>query len=154
MNNSEIIESNRLVDMRMYNEIKLLIEDSRKKVYTYVNSTMVNTYWSIGKIIVAYQGGNETAKYGEAILQQLSKMLTKEYGKGFTLTNLKYMRKFYLMFGNSHALSDQLSWTHYRLLLRVSNEFKRNFYIKECIENHWSTRQLERQINSFLASKS
>jgi len=133
----------------MYNEIKTLIEESRKKVYSYVNSTMVSTYWSIGKIIVEYQGGNATAKYGDETLQQLSKMLTEEYGKGFDTSNLRNMRKFYLTFRNCDALSHNLSWTHYRFLLKVSNEVKREFYMKECIENHWSTRQLERQINSF-----
>lgn len=76
-------------------------------------------------------------------------MLTQEYGKGFTLTNLKYMRQFYITFQNRHALSDKLSWTHYRFLMKIHKEKVRDFYIKECIENHWSTRQLERQINSF-----
>ena len=149
MNKSAVIENNELVDMKMYNEIKTLIEDSRNKVYSYVNSTMVRTYWAIGKIIVDYQGGNEKAKYGDETLKQVSKMLTEEYGKGFTLTNLKYIRQFYLTFQNCHALSDQLSWTHYRFLMKIHREEIRNFYMKECIENHWSTRQLERQINSF-----
>ena len=74
--------------------------------------------------------------------------MTKEFGKGFTLTNLKYMRQFYLTFPKSHALSDQLSWTHYRLLMRVENENARNFYIEETIKSNWSTRQLERQITT------
>ena len=74
--------------------------------------------------------------------------MTKEFGKGFTLTNLKYMRQFYLTFPKSHALSDQLSWTHYRLLMRVENENARNFYIEEAIKSNWSTRQLERQITT------
>ncbi len=149
MNKSAVIENNELVDMKMYNEIKTLIEDSRNKVYSYVNSTMVRTYWAIGKIIVDYQGGSEKAKYGDETLKQVSRMLTEEYGKGFTLTNLKYIRQFYLTFQNCHALSDQLSWTHYRFLMKIHKEEIREFYMKECIENHWSTRQLERQINSF-----
>lgn len=149
MNNEENNANNNLVDMRMYNDIKLLIENARKNTYYYVNFTMVKTYWAIGKTIVDYQGGNETAEYGEGTLKQLSKMLSEEYGKGFTLTNLKYMRQFYLAFRDGHALSDQLSWTHYRFLMRINKEEVRNFYMKECIENHWSTRQLERQINSF-----
>lgn len=74
--------------------------------------------------------------------------MTKEFGKGFTLTNLKYMRQFYLTFPKSHALSDQLSWTHYRLLMRVENENARNFYLEESIKENWSTRQLERQITT------
>lgn len=98
MSKNAVIENNELVDMKMYNEIKILIEDSRNKVYSYVNSTMVKTYWAIGKIIVEYQGGEEKAKYGEETLKQVSKMLTEEYGKGFTVTNLKYIRQFYLTF--------------------------------------------------------
>jgi len=82
------------------------------------------------------------------LIKELSVRLTKEYGKGFTLTNLKYMRKFYQTFEKSHALRDQLSWTHYRILLKVEKENAREFYIKETISGNWSTRQLERQINS------
>lgn len=149
LNNKEIIEDNNLIDMKMYNDIKFLIENARKNVYSYVNSTMVKTYWSIGKTIIQYQGGNETAEYGESTLKQLSKMLTEEYGKGFDTSNLRNMRKFYLTFQNCDAASHNLSWTHYRFLMRIENEEVRNFYINECIQNHWSTRQLERQINSF-----
>lgn len=121
----------------------------RNEVYSYVNATMVRTYWAIGKIIVEYQGGNETAKYGDETLKQVSKMLTEEYGKGYDTSNLRYMRKFYLTFQNCDALSHNLTWTHYRFLMRIPKKEVRDFYIKECIENHWSTRQLERQINSF-----
>ncbi len=76
-------------------------------------------------------------------------ILTEESGKGFTVTDLKYMRQFYIAFPNSHALSDQLSWTHYRMLLKVKNNEAREFYLDECAKSNWSTRQLERQINSF-----
>ena len=79
----------------------------------------------------------------------LSEKLTKEFGKGYTTTNLKYMRQFYLAFPNIHALRDQLTWTHYRLILKVQNEKARQFYIDECVKSNWSTRQLERQINTF-----
>lgn len=149
MNKSAVIENNELVDMKMYNEIKTLIEDSRNKVYSYVNCTMVRTYWNIGKIIVDYQGGNEKAKYGDETLKQVSKMLIEEYGKGYDTSNLRYMRKFYLTFQNCDALRHNLTWTHYRFLMRIPKKEIRDFYMKECIENHWSTRQLERQINSF-----
>ncbi|WP_461207914.1 PDDEXK nuclease domain-containing protein, partial [Clostridium sp. DL1XJH146] len=93
--------------------------------------------------------GNERAEYGDYLIKSLSSQLKAEFGKGFTVTNLKYMRQFYLAFPNSHALRDQLSWTHYRLLLKIENEEVRNFNIEECIEGNWSTRQLERQINTF-----
>ena len=75
--------------------------------------------------------------------------MTKDFGKGFTVTNLKYMRQFYLTFQNGHALRGELSWTHYRSLMRVENEKARNFYLEEAIKSNWSTRQLDRQINSF-----
>lgn len=109
---------------------------------------MVEAYWNIGRVIVEKQGGKDKAEYGTALLKNLSKEMTKEFGKGFTLTNLKYMRQFYLTFPKSHALSDQLSWTHYRLLMRVENENARNFYLEESIKENWSTRQLERQITT------
>lgn len=79
----------------------------------------------------------------------MSVKLTEEFGKGYTVANLKNMRQFYLTFTNSYALRSQLSWTHYRLLMRIENETARTFYLDECAKSNWSTRQLERQINSF-----
>lgn len=109
---------------------------------------MVEAYWNIGKIIVEKQSGNEKAEYGAELLKNLSKEMTKEFGKGFTIANLKNMRQFYLTFPKSYALRSELSWTHYRLLMRVENENARNFYIEEAIKSNWSTRQLERQITT------
>ncbi|WP_335617782.1 PDDEXK nuclease domain-containing protein [Clostridium pasteurianum] len=103
----------------------------------------------MGKLIVEEQKGEEKAEYGDFIIKNLSKELTKDFGKGFTQSNLRNMRQFYLIFNNSYALRSELSWTHYRLLMRLENEEKRDFYIDECIKSNWSTRQLERQINSF-----
>lgn len=110
---------------------------------------MVEAYWNIGKSIIEEQGGNEKAEYGTSLLKELSKQMTQDFGKGFTVTNLKYMRQFYLTFPNSHALRDELSWTHYRLLIKVENKNAREFYMQEAVKSQWSTRQLERQINSF-----
>ena len=132
----------------IFEEVKKVLQEARNKVYKTANNAMVEAYWNIGRIIVEKQSGNEKAEYGAALLKNLSKEMTKEFGKGFTLTNLKYMRQFYLTFPKSHALSDQLSWTHYRLLMRVENENARNFYIEEAIKSNWSTRQLERQITT------
>jgi len=136
------------IEDSIYKEIKSILEQARNKVYKVANSTMVEAYWNIGRVIVEKQGGNNKAEYGATLIKNLSKKMTKEFGKGFTTTNLKYMRQFYLTFQKSHALSDQLSWTHYRLLMRVENENARNFYIEECIKSNWSTRQLERQITT------
>ena len=132
----------------IFEEVKKILQEARNKVYKTANNAMVEAYWNIGRIIVEKQSGNEKAEYGAALLKNLSKEMTKEFGKGFTLTNLKYMRQFYLTFPKSHALSDQLSWTHYRLLMRVENENARNFYMEETIKSNWSTRQLERQITT------
>ena len=114
-----------------------------------MQSEMVLSYWQIGKMIVERQGGEDRAKYGDGLIEELSIQLRKDFGKGYTITNLKYMRMFYKTFPKSHALRDQLSWTHYRLLLHVENEQARNFYIKKAIDGNWSTRQLEREINTF-----
>lgn len=107
---------------------------------------MVQAYWHVGKLIVQAQGGEERAAYGDDLIKSISFRLTKEFGKGFTATNLRYMRMFYLAFPNCHALSDNLSWTHYRMLTKVSNPKAREYYVREASEGNWSTRQLERQI--------
>lgn len=140
---------NEIVDMRFYDQIKEILSSARSKVYSAANFAMVEAYWMIGKSIVEQQGGSPTAEYGVRLLEELSKQMTIDFGKGFTVTNLKYMRQFYLSFKNRHALRDELSWTHYRLLMRVENESARQFYIDECVKSNWSTRQLERQINTF-----
>lgn len=132
-----------------YNEIKEILISARNKVYQTANFAMVEAYWNIGKSIIDEQGGNEKAEYGTGLLKELSKQMTQDFGKGFTVTNLKYMRQFYLMFPNGHALRDELSWTHYRLLIKVENNNAREFYMQEAVKSQWSTRQLERQINSF-----
>lgn len=82
-------------------------------------------------------------------MKELSEQMTRDFGKGFTVTNLKYMRQFYLTFPNGHALRGELSWTHYRLLMKVENDNAREFYMQEAVKSQWSTRQLERQIDSF-----
>ncbi len=132
-----------------YDDIKLILESARNKVYQAANFAMVEAYWQIGKSIVAEQGGEDRAEYGSGLIEELSKRMTKDFGKGFTTTNLKYMRQFYLAFPNSHSLRDQLSWTHYRLLMKVENDKARQFYLEEAVKSSWSTRQLERQINTF-----
>ena len=140
---------NNVLDKNFYSHIKEILESARKKTYNAINFAMVEAYWEIGKSIVEIQDGNSNAEYGLKFITLLAEKLTYEYGKGFTTTNLKYMRQFYLTFKNRHALSDQLSWTHYRLIMKVTNEKARQFYIDESIKSNWSTRQLERQINTF-----
>ena len=137
------------MEQQFYEQIKRILSEARNKVYQTANFAMVEAYWNIGKSIVEQQDGYEKAEYGSRLIAELSKQMTIDFGKGFTPTNLKYMRQFYLTFPNSHALRDELSWTHYRLLMRVENKNAREFYTEEAIKSNWSTRQLERQINSF-----
>ena len=97
---------NDILDYNFYFQIKKILDEDRNRAYKAVNFAMVEAYWKIGKSIVEIQNGNKTAGYGANLLSLLSKKLTSEYGKGFTTTNLKYMRKFYLCFQNRHTLSD------------------------------------------------
>jgi predicted nuclease of restriction endonuclease-like (RecB) superfamily len=142
------IEKQKGTDNALYLQIKEILNTARTKAYAAVNFAMVDAYWLIGKQIVEAQAGNERAEYGSSLLKYLSERLTHDFGKGFTVTNLTYMRQFYLNFPIYHALRDELGWTHYRLIMKVENEQARNFYIDECIKSNWSTRQLERQINT------
>ncbi len=140
---------NTLVDAEFYSQIKNILEQSRIQVLTSANTAMIQAYWLIGKKIVEKQGSLERAEYGKGLIEELSKQLRRDFGKGFTQANLRNMRQFYLVFQNRNALRSELSWTHYRLLIRVKNDDERNFYMNECVKSNWSTRQLERQINSF-----
>ncbi len=111
---------------------------------------MVQAYWNIGRLIVEEeQRGKQRAEYGRYLIKELSIKLTKDYGKGFTERNIRNIRAFYLIFPIWHAVRAELTWTHYRLLLPIENEKARIFYMNEAVESNWSTRQLERQINSF-----
>ncbi len=141
--------SHTVEDNQLFSQIKQVLDEARRQVARTVNTTIVNAYWQVGKYIVEYeQQGNDRAEYGKGVIKKLSIRLMKEYGSGFTVTNLKVMRQFYLCYPKGHALRDQLSWTHWRALLTVQNEIIRNYYLQECIAGHWSTRQLERQINT------
>jgi len=127
------------------------IEEARNRVYKSINFELLNAYWEIGKYIVEYeQGGNEKAEYGSNLLQTLSKDLKQKYGKGFSKSNVYLMRQFYLKFPIFQTLSGKLTWSHYAELLGISDDFSRNFYLKQCENENWSVRELKRQINSSL----
>ena len=132
-----------LSENSLYESIRNTVAEVQQKVYAIVNFVMVETYWNVGKQIYEAQGENERAEYGAGLLKFLSEKLTEEFGKGFTVTNLRYMRQFYISFPNHHALRDKLSWTHYRMLLKVENAAAREFYLDECAKSNWSTRQLD-----------
>jgi predicted nuclease of restriction endonuclease-like (RecB) superfamily len=163
-------------DTEIYRKIVELLKEARKSVVRTINKTMVLTYFEIGRIIVEEeQKGKIRAEYGKELLKGLSDKLTAEFGKGFSITNLKQMRQFYLTysisdtvlekienskkqqlpsvsFEKSQTLSDEfnLSWSHYLFLMRIDNQDERKFYEKEAIENNWSLRELKRQFNSAL----
>ena len=133
----------------IYSEIKETLLQSRDHAYTAVNFAIVQAYWQIGRIIVEHeQNGSLRAEYGKAVLQEISEKLQQEFGGGFSVRNLQQMKKFYVLFPNTNALRSQLTWTHYRALLRVENDDVRNWYMEECIRSAWSSRQLERQIST------
>ncbi len=134
----------------IFEEIRDLINTSRNRVYSVVNTEMLNLYWNIGKIIMEIQQGNERASYGDAVLQKLSEKLTNEFGKGFSARNLRTMRKFYLMYPIWKTVSAKLSWSHYLELIKIDEENKRKFYLNECINSKWSVRELQRQRDSLL----
>ena len=137
----------------IYDEISNLLKEARKSIVSNINTTMTKTYFLIGKRIVEEeQNGNERAIYGENLIKTLSKRLTEEFGKGFSKTNLKQMKSFYIAYRKGQTVSDQfkLSWSHYLILMRMENIEERNFYEIESIQNNWSLRELRRQIDSAL----
>ena len=170
----------------LYREIRAVLEQARTSAYRAVNTAMVQSYWQIGRLIVEHeQGGRKRAAYGKQVLEELSRRLTAEFGRGFTPSNLGYMRQFYVAFPIHHALRGELAapgkrhavraksaitprtrerhepaivairpavraeltWTHFRLLIGVEDAEAREWYMNEAAEQHWSTRQLERQIS-------
>ncbi len=137
----------------LFKEVLKLISLAKSKVQFSVNNTMTKTYFEIGKLIVEEeQKGNDRAEYGKNIISNLSKQLTQELGKGFSSTNLKQMRSFYLTYSKGQTVSDEfkLSWSHYLMLMRLDNIEERKFYEIEAFENSWSLRELQRQFDSAL----
>lgn len=131
-----------------YKSIRGYVIEAQRQVYAAVNSAMVSAYWNIGKAIFEICGEKERAEYGKHILSYISKRLTNEFGKGYTIANLRNMRQFYLAFQKRYTLCSELSWSHYRLLMRVDDEKARLFYTEEAAKSGWSVRQLQRQINT------
>ena len=131
-----------------YRSIRGYVIEAQRQVYAAVNSAMVMAYWKIGKSIFEACGENDRAAYGKQVLQYISGRMTAEFGKGFDISNLRNMRRFYLAFPIQDALRPELSWTHYRYLMKVNDTEARTFYMEEAVKAGWSSRQLERQINT------
>ncbi len=159
---------NQLQNQKFYNQIVNLLQEAKQQVLQTVNQTMVITYFEIGRMIVEEeQKGKIRAEYGKSLLKNLSKVLTKQFGKGFSLRNLEQMRKFFLVYSKTQTLSAisktqipktlhrkfNLSWSHYLTLIRIEDENERKFYEIEASNNNWSVRELKRQYNSALYTR-
>lgn len=146
----------KLSNNQFHSQIVSLLQSARNQVVRSVNQTMVITYFQIGKMIVEEeQNGKERAEYGKGVLKSLSGVLTKEFGKGFSVDNLENMRKFFLAYEKSETLSRKsdkniLSWSHYLKLMRIEDIDERSFYEIESLKNNWSVRELQRQFDSAL----
>ena len=158
----------KIIDVNFINEVKNLLNNAKERVKTAINISMVYTYYEIGRRIVEQeQKGENRAEYGKEVLKQLSIVLTKEFGKGYSISNLKTIRQFYVVYckdqiGQTVFSESQnlpitlegrcfyLSWGHYIKLMRISNIEERHFYEIEAYKNNWSVRELERQFNSSL----
>jgi hypothetical protein len=135
----------------IYQQIRYVLTQARARAWQTVNAEMVACYWEIGRLIVEEeQRGERRADYGKQLILELSQRLKSEFGRGFDKSNLWNMRSFFLNFPKVDALRRELSWTHYRLLLRVEKSEARAFYEAESVNARWSTRELARQINSLL----
>ncbi len=140
-----------MIPQDMISEIREIMHSARVRVARQVNNELLGTYWNIGRVIVEYeQKSNERAEYGKETLQQLSKTLTKEFGKGFSRSNLQNMRNFYLLYPICQSVTGKLTWTHYCELMTISDPDRRGFYEKECIRSGWSVREMKRQIATSL----
>jgi predicted nuclease of restriction endonuclease-like (RecB) superfamily len=145
----------KIIKTDLAERIEQLIEEAKKRTISAVNTAIVYTYYEIGKMIVEdEQQGEERAKYGKAILKDISLRLTNKFGRGFSVDNLENMRRFYLVYSNSETLSRNLgftlSWSHYLKLIRIDNSEERRFYEIEARKNNWSLRELQRQFDSSL----
>ena len=135
----------------LFEAIKSIVNDSRKRVYQNINRELIATYWKIGEEIVNAEHQNKIdSQTSRQIILNLSKILTKEIGRGFSRANLFNMRKFHIEYPNVQTLSGQLGWSHICELLIIENKEKRSFYEKETVNSAWSIREMKRQIDSSL----
>ena len=149
---NELVKNNNDTDIpdseSAYKSIRGYVIDAQRQVYSAVNSAMVSAYWNIGKAIYEICGEKDRAAYGKQVLSYISERLTGEFGKGYSIRNLRNMRQLYIMYPIRQTLSAELSWSHYQLLMRVDDEKARLFYTEEASKSGWTVRQLQRQINT------
>ncbi len=138
-----------LLSVQLLHNIRDVLTHARQHLQYAVNQTMVQAYWQVGRLIIEEeQQGQQRAGYGKQQLEQLSNQLQKEFGRGFDVSNLRHMRLFYKTFPIQDAVRPELSWTHYRVLIRLENTTARDWYMAESIAQSWSARALERQIST------
>jgi predicted nuclease of restriction endonuclease-like (RecB) superfamily len=135
---------------QLHQQITAVITTGKQTAYRAINAAMTLTYWEIGRLIVEEeQQGKDRADYGDYLIITLAKRLQKEFGSGYSQANLRNFRQLFSLFPIRYALRSELTWTHYRLLMRVENPNAREFYEAEAVRSSWSTRALERQIHVF-----
>ena len=140
-----------IIQQEMISQIREIMINARKNAAAQVNNELLTAYWNIGRVIVEHEQGSDIrAEYGQSTLKQISKQLTKEFGRGFSVSNLQFMRRFYQTYQIQQMLSARLSWSHYCELLTISDSDRRSFYEKECERSGWSVREMKRQIATSL----
>ena len=145
------MENELVIPQDLVSEIRDIMISARSNVAHQVNIELLSAYWNIGRVIVEHeQCSNARAGYGKDTMRQLSKALTKELGKGFSLSNVYNMRQFYLDYPKFQSLTGKLTWTHYCELMSISDRDRRSFYEKECERSGWSVREMKRQIATSL----
>ena len=151
MSKTEIIKTGSTDYNVLLDNVGHTLENGRRKAVAAVNTTIVETYWEIGRQIVEYeQGGNEKAEYGSELLSRLSRDLRERYGDGFSVSNINKMRKLYVSYPILQTVSAKLTWSHYVELLKIDDPLERAFYEKEVENEHWGVRELKRQMKSML----
>ena len=136
---------------KMIQEITNLVNEVKDNLAKEINKSITYVYWNIGRIIVSNENEyNNRLEYGKEVLKGISNELTKYLGKGYSVSNLKYMRVFYKTYPNFGEINEKLSWSHYIELMIIKDKDKRNFYEKECINSNWSVRELQRQMDTSL----
>ncbi len=136
------------IKQELIQQIQSIIASARDRAIRSVDTQRVLMYWQIGKVIFEEeQDGQDRAGYGSFIIKSISDVFQPQFGTGFSVRQLEMNRQFFRTFPNTNALRSQFSWTHYRTLIRIDNQDKREFYIAEADKNNWTARQLQRQVN-------
>lgn len=143
-----MLVENNILD-NSYKKIKLIIDNARGQVFKTINKEMLECYYYVGSVIVELLNNCNIEESQNEVIKALSKKLTEDFGKGFDRTNLIRMKQYYTIYKDSATSWHQLSWSHYKLLIKIDNDKIRDFYLDESLKSSWSVKQLERQINSF-----